>query len=100
MIANAAANSRTSARFGRNNSYQPRFVTIPLDLDINSSNLSIVNAALAAGLFPRFLSVDPTTNQMRTISNNQQASFHPSSVNFKMRLKELTANYLAYYTLM
>jgi len=100
IVGNAAANSGTSAQFGRNNSYQPRFVIIPPDLDINGNNSSIINAALVAGLFPKLLSVDASTSQMRTISNNQQVSFHPSSVNFRMRPKELTVNYLAYYTLM
>ena len=100
IFGNATANLTTSAQFGRNNSYQPRFVTIPPDLDINGNNSSIVTAALVAGLFPKILSVDESTSQMRTISNNQQVSFHPSSVNFRMRPKELTVNYLAYYTLM
>ncbi|KAL4071050.1 P-loop containing nucleoside triphosphate hydrolase protein [Scleroderma citrinum] len=88
------------ARFGRNNSYKPRLVITPPDLNVNSSNLQIVNAALAAGLFPKILSVDSTASEMRTISNNQAAAFHPSSVNFRMRSKDLAVNHLAYYTLM
>ncbi|KAG1716543.1 hypothetical protein ID866_595 [Astraeus odoratus] len=79
---------------------RPRFMSIPADLDKNSDNTSVVNAALAAGLYPKLLSVDTTTGEMRTISNNQTTTFHPSSVNFRKRPKDLAVNYLAYYTLM
>lgn len=75
---------------------------MPPELDSNSGNLAIINAALASGLYPKLLFVDPTANglQMRTITNNQVAFFHPSSVNFKRKPKDLAANYLAYFTLM
>ncbi|KAI6044950.1 P-loop containing nucleoside triphosphate hydrolase protein [Pisolithus marmoratus] len=87
------------ARFGRNNSYKPRFLTIPTDLNVNSNSRSIVNAAVVAGLFPKLLSTDAATGQMRTISNNQTVSFHPSSVNFRKQPRELSANHFVYYTL-
>lgn len=88
------------ARFGRNNSYKPRFMTIPSDLNSNGNSLSILNAALVAGLFPKLLSTDAATGQMRTISNNQVASFHPSSVNFRKQPRELGANHIVYFALM
>lgn len=86
------------ARFGRN---RYRFVTVPSELDSNSNNLAIVNAALLSGLYPKLLCVEVTDGlQMRTLSNNQLAFFHPSSVNFRSKPKDVAANYLAYFTLM
>ncbi|KAF8844041.1 P-loop containing nucleoside triphosphate hydrolase protein [Paxillus ammoniavirescens] len=85
-------------RFERNKS---RFVMVPPELDSNSGNFAIINAALLSGLYPKLLCVDPTSGlQMRTLSNNQTAFFHPSSVNFRRKPKDLAANYLAYFTLM
>lgn len=85
------------ARYGRN---KTRFVTVPPDLDMNANNAAIVHAALAAGLYPKILAVDPLKGEMRTITNNQPASFHPSSVNFKRRLGDFGVNHLCYFTLM
>ena len=85
------------ARYGR---HRTRFVTIPPELDVNSGNSALINAALTAGLFPKVLAVDPTKGQMRTISNNQHASFHPSSVNFGRKPTDFGVNHLAYFTLM
>ncbi|KAG6846023.1 hypothetical protein H0H87_011071 [Tephrocybe sp. NHM501043] len=85
------------ARYGRN---KTRFVAVPPELDINSSNVSLINAALTAGLFPKILTIDTANGQMRTITNNQHASFHPSSINFGKKPKDFGANHLAYFTLM
>ena len=85
------------ARYGRS---KTRFVNVPTDLDVNSGNAAIVHAALAAGLYPKILAVDPIKKEMRTIGNNQPASFHPSSVNFKRRLGDFGVNHLCYFTLM
>ncbi|KAG7450382.1 uncharacterized protein BT62DRAFT_916822 [Guyanagaster necrorhizus] len=85
------------ARCGRN---RTRFIMVPPELDSNSNNTALFNAALVAGLYPKILAVDPTTNHMRTISNNQLAAFHPSSVNFGRKPGDLGANHLAYFTLM
>lgn len=73
---------------------------VPHDLDSNSSNVDLLNAALVAGLYPKILSVDSQTGQMRTILNNQQASFHPSSINFGRKPTDFGVNHLAYFTLM
>ncbi|KAK0208360.1 P-loop containing nucleoside triphosphate hydrolase protein [Desarmillaria ectypa] len=83
-------------RYSRN---RTRFITIPPELDSNSNNTALFNAALVAGLYPKILAVDSTTNEMRTISNNQLAAFHPSSVNFGRKPGDLGANHLAYFTL-
>ena len=85
------------ARYGRS---KTRFVTVPPDLDVNASNAAIFHAALAAGLYPKILAVDALKGEMKTIANNQPASFHPSSVNFKRRLQEFGVNHLSYFTLM
>ncbi|KAJ3851495.1 P-loop containing nucleoside triphosphate hydrolase protein [Lentinula lateritia] len=83
------------ARYSRN---RTRFVSVPPELDSSSSNITLVNAALLAGLYPKVIAV--STGQMRTLSNNQQASFHPSSVNFGKKPTDLGTNHIAYFTLM
>ncbi|KAF9270347.1 P-loop containing nucleoside triphosphate hydrolase protein [Marasmius fiardii PR-910] len=85
------------ARYGRNRN---RFVSVPTEYDYNSSNTALLNATLLAGLYPKVLTVDNNTSQMRTLSNNQSVSFHPSSVNFGRKPKDMGANHLAYFTLM
>ncbi|KAJ3839808.1 P-loop containing nucleoside triphosphate hydrolase protein [Lentinula raphanica] len=74
-----------------------RFVNVPPKLDSSSSNSALVNAALLAGLYPKVLAVDK--GQMRTITFNQQASFHPSSVNFGRKPTDL-GTHIIYFTLM
>ncbi|KAJ6519955.1 P-loop containing nucleoside triphosphate hydrolase protein [Mycena sanguinolenta] len=86
----------TRVRYGRN---RTRFVTVPPELDSNSSNVFLLNAALTAGLYPKILTIDQQWS-MRTISNNQQASFHPSSINFGRKPIDFGVNHLAYFTLM
>ncbi|KAJ7597184.1 P-loop containing nucleoside triphosphate hydrolase protein [Mycena floridula] len=85
------------ARYGR---HRNRFVPVPPEFDCNSGNLALLNAALAAGLYPKILAIDPINGQMRTISNNQQVSFHPTSVNFGRKPTDIGAHYLSYFTLM
>lgn len=85
------------SRYGRN---RTRFVAVPHHLDINSANYALLNAALVAGLYPKVLSIDPSNGQMRTVSNNQPAAFHPSSVNFRKKPQDFGVNHLSYFTLM
>lgn len=84
-------------RYGRG---KVRFVAVPAMFDQNSNKEYILNAALVAGLYPKVLTVEPGSGQLRTLSNNQPASFHPSSVNFHRRPKDFSANHLCYFTLM
>lgn len=86
-----------SARYSRN---KTRFVSLPSQLDCNSSNTFMLDAALTAGLYPKILAIDNTTGQMKTITNNQPASFHPSSVNFKRKPTTFGVQHLSYFTLM
>ncbi|KAJ7727845.1 P-loop containing nucleoside triphosphate hydrolase protein [Mycena maculata] len=82
---------------GRN---RTRFVMVPPELDVNPGNVALLNAALTAGLYPKILSIDHSNGQMRTITNNQHASFHPSSANFGRKPTDFGVNHLAYFTLM
>ncbi|KAJ2920247.1 hypothetical protein MD484_g9, partial [Candolleomyces efflorescens] len=85
------------ARYGRN---RTRFVNVPPEYDVNSKNYALINAALVAGLYPKVLSIDSKSGGLRTVSNNQSASFHPSSVNFGRKAVDFGVNHLAYFTLM
>lgn len=85
------------ARFGRN---RTRFVNVPPPLDSNGSNIALINSALTAGLYPKVLAIDSSSGQMRTISNNQSAAFHPTSVNFGRKPADFGVNHLVYFTLM
>lgn len=85
------------ARYTRNRN---RFVTAPAELNVNSQNHLLVHAALTAGLYPKVLSIDSKSGQLRTITNNQTASFHPSSVNFGRNATDFGSNHLMYFTLM
>ncbi|GJE85993.1 HrpA-like RNA helicase [Phanerochaete sordida] len=79
-----------------------RFITPPADLDRNSGSFPIVSAALAAGLYPKILSVEgkPGAERLTTITNNQAVAFHPSSVNFGRKPSDFGVNHLCYFTIM
>ncbi|KAF7966231.1 hypothetical protein HWV62_39469 [Athelia sp. TMB] len=83
------------ARYSRN---RTRFVTLPPELDSNSANPALLNASLAAGLYPKILAIEG--GQLRTITNNQLAAFHPSSINFRRQAADFGVHYLSYFTLM
>lgn len=96
-VDNSFVRELSRARYGRG---RTRFVPVPPELEVNTGNAFMLNAALAAGLYPKLLSIDSTTGDMKTVSNNQVAAFHPSSVNFGKRAREFGVNYLSYFTLM
>ena len=74
---------------------------VPPELDSNSNDLAIVNAALLSGLYPKLLCIDTKHGlQMSTFSTNKTVFFHPSSVNFRIKSENIAANYLVYFTLM
>ncbi|XP_006454441.1 hypothetical protein AGABI2DRAFT_182424 [Agaricus bisporus var. bisporus H97] len=75
-------------------------VALPTELDFNSSNPSIINAALVAGLYPKVLSLNTSKSELKMITNNQVVSIHHSSVNFHKKLSDIGCNYFAYFTLM
>jgi len=73
---------------------------VPPEYDSNSGNHFLLDAALAAGLYPKILAVDPIDRKsMKTVSNGQACQFHPSSVNSKGFL-DLRGNHMVYFTLM
>jgi len=73
---------------------------IPPEYDSNSSNHLLLHAALAAGLYPKILAIDPIDRKsIKTVLNGKTCYFHPSSVNSKGPL-DLRENHMVYFTLM
>lgn len=72
----------------------------PPEFDIHSENHALINAALAAGLYPKILRLDPMNGQFSTVTNSQAVFFHPSSVNFKRKPQDFGVNHLAFFTIM
>jgi ATP-dependent RNA helicase DHX29 len=85
------------ARYSRG--FKTRFVNVPAHLNENAANERILAASLASGLYPKILTIDPAGG-LRTISNQQPVSIHPSSINFGLPKSEFGSNNLVYYTLM
>ncbi|OCF41878.1 DEAH box polypeptide 36 [Kwoniella heveanensis CBS 569] len=89
----------SQARFSRG--VRTRFVTVPAELNVNGGDVQILGGAIAAGLYPKLLSLDPSSGGgMKTITNQQPVAIHPSSVNFKVPKGDFGTNYLAYFTIM
>jgi len=96
----------TRAKYIRN---RTTFVDIPAEYN-TAENANIVNAALCAGLYPKILVADKGDERstkrhgptLKTLTNNQVASLHPSSVNFHKAPLDpaLGIRHLSYYTLM
>lgn len=63
-----------------------KLMETPEALDVNGNSIAALHAALAAGLYPKLLTIDARSGQLRTLGNNQPASVHPSSVNFRLKL--------------
>ncbi|PWN49201.1 putative DNA/RNA helicase [Violaceomyces palustris] len=100
-------NELSKARYrpvsGGSSSAKPRFVNVPKELDVNSNSIAVINSAIVAGLYPKILELDQRSNQLKTLGNNQPASIHPSSVNFRItRSPDLPKglNLLVYFTIM
>lgn len=79
-----------------------RLMDTPKELDKNGNSIAVLHTALAIGLYPKILSIEPRTYQLRTVGNNQPTAIHPSSINFRSRLSELSPglNHLVYFTIM
>lgn len=56
------------ARYSRGG--RTRFVTVPSELNTNAQNVRIIEAALAAGLYPKILTID-ASGTLRSLSNQQ-----------------------------
>jgi ATP-dependent RNA helicase DHX29 len=81
---------------------RPRFTPTPEEYNLYSSSVSVINAAAAAGLYPKLIAIDPNNFSLRTIGNNQPVLIHPSSVNFKGKPSELPkgVHHLLYFNIM
>jgi len=88
-------------------------VSVPAEYDVNSENITILNAALAAGMYPKILTLN--ASGLQTITNQQPVSMvrmsftvvrsadrsqHPSSINFRTSKADYGSNYLVYFTIM
>ncbi|EIM24205.1 P-loop containing nucleoside triphosphate hydrolase protein [Wallemia mellicola CBS 633.66] len=89
-----------AARMVRTGRGSIRFFETPEDLNHNAGDYSILHAAIAAGLFPKLISLDWHTKTMKTIQNNAIVSIHPSSPNSKIRWQEFGSSFLCYFTLL
>jgi len=47
-------------------------VSVPAEYDVNSENITILNAALAAGMYPKILTLN--ASGLQTITNQQPVS--------------------------
>ncbi|KAF9654251.1 P-loop containing nucleoside triphosphate hydrolase protein [Thelephora ganbajun] len=84
-------------RWGRN---RTRFLPVPPEYDSNSGNHFLLHAALAAGLYPKILAIDPIDRKsIKTVPNGQVCHFHPSSANSK-GFPDFRGNHMVYFTLM
>lgn len=72
---------------------------MPHELNSNGRDYNLLEAALAAGLYPKILSLEPSGG-LRTITNQQTVAIHPSSINFRVPKSEFGASFLTYFTLM
>ncbi|KAF8527986.1 P-loop containing nucleoside triphosphate hydrolase protein [Hysterangium stoloniferum] len=97
QVPKAFVTDLSRARYGRN---KVRFVNVPAEFDRNSHDHALLNGALLAGLYPKVLTIDPLNGQIRTVTNNQPVSFHPSSVNIGKKSSDFGVNYLCYFTIM
>lgn len=61
-----------SARFSRG--WKTHFLELPPGLNQNADDEAMVNAALAAGLYPKLLVVDLSNGGLKTLINNQAIS--------------------------
>ncbi|TIA91229.1 hypothetical protein E3P99_01191 [Wallemia hederae] len=89
-----------AARMVRTGRGSIKFFDVPEELNYNAGDYSILHAAIAAGLFPKLISLDWHTKTMKTIQNNAVVSIHPSSPNFKIKWQEFGSSFLCYFTLL
>lgn len=87
------------ARRRRPRNGRPRLMTIPAHLDTHSQNAPVVTLALVAAMYPKLLVVDEKSQAMRTLTNNQPAAVHPSSVNARKSLGSAGSHYVLYHSI-
>lgn len=87
--------SRNRTRNGR-----PRLIEVPAELDTYGECAQAVTLAMVAALYPKLLMIEPKSDQMRTLTNNQPAAIHPSSVNFRTHPSSFRSHFVLYHTIM
>ncbi|CAG8700996.1 11822_t:CDS:2, partial [Acaulospora morrowiae] len=78
---------------------------VPVVYDANSSSTHIINAVIAAGLYPRVIHRDSKKNQFDTMTGHElrQVFIHPSSINFPLQsanASSLGKDWFVYNTMM
>jgi len=86
--------ARRRMRHGR-----PKLLDIPMHLNTHSLDASVVTLALVAAMYPKLLVVDEGSQQMRTLTNNQPATVHPSSVNARKALGAPSMHFVLYHSI-
>ena len=86
--------ARRRSRQGR-----PRLMDIPAHLDTYGQSVPVVTLALVTAMYPKLLQVDEKTQQMRTLTNNQPAAVHPSSVNARRALGTPSTHFVLYHAI-
>lgn len=86
--------ARRRVRHGR-----PKLLEIPAHVNTYGQDASVITLALVAAMYPKLLMVDEGTQQMRTLTNNQPATVHPSSVNARKALGAPSMHFVLYHSI-
>ncbi|WFD42273.1 RNA helicase [Malassezia psittaci] len=87
--------TRNRSKHGR-----PRLLQVPQEINIYGDCVQALTLALVAAFYPQLLSMDPRSGILRTLTNNQPAAIHPSSVNYKSPAKSQRSHFVLYYSIM
>ncbi|WFC98194.1 RNA helicase [Malassezia yamatoensis] len=87
--------TRNRSKHGR-----PRLLQVPQEINTYGDCVQALTLALVAAFYPKLLSMDPRSGMMRTLTNNQPAAIHPSSVNYKSPAKSQRSHFVLYYSIM
>ncbi|WFC93979.1 RNA helicase [Malassezia brasiliensis] len=87
--------SRNRTRHGR-----PRLIEVPQELDKYAECPQAIQLALVAALYPKVAWIDTRTGMIRTTTNNQMVTVHPTSVNFQTRPRFGPTHFLLYHSVM
>ena len=87
--------TRNRTRQGR-----PRLIEVPQELDKYAECPQAIQLALVAALYPKVAWIDTRTGAIRTMTNNQLITVHPTSVNFQTRPRFGPSHFLLYHSIM
>ena len=86
--------ARSRSRQGR-----PLLIDVPPELNTYGESVHAINLALVAALYPKVLWMESHSDELRTITNNQQAFIHPSSANFSSFPSATSTHFLLYHAI-